>query len=287
MTENMQTRAAQPTTSDPILVLSGTGKTGRRIVGRLRGAGHQVRPASRRSTPRFDWDDRSTWADVLDGVSRVYLALPLTPAPVAEFVDQAVAGGVQRLVALSGRGADRWQSGFGQEMLDLEHAVRTAGVQWSILRASNFAQNFDEDVFHDLVVAGELALPVGGVPEPFIDVEDVADVAAALLTEDDWVDQVVEVTGPEALAWDQAVATIAGATGREVRFTDIPPEEYAALLRSHGVPAPDVHALETMFAELRRGLLTEPTDGVRQVLGRAPGTFADYVARTAAAGAWA
>nr|WP_268957773.1 NAD(P)H-binding protein [Ruania zhangjianzhongii] len=269
-----------------MLVLSGTGKTGSRIVDRLRGAGHEVRPASRRSTPRFDWDDRRTWPGVLEGVSTVYLALPLTATPVAEFVDRAVASGVRRLVALSGRGADHWKNGFGREMLDLEHAVRTSGVQWSIVRASNFAQNFDEDVFYDLLVAGELALPVGGVPEPFIDVEDVADVAVTMLTSNDWVDRVVEVTGPEALTWDEAVATIARAAGREVRFTDIPPEEYPAVLRSQGVPAADVHALETMFAELRRGLLTEPTDGVHQVLSRRPGTFADYAVRTAAAGAW-
>ena len=287
MTQTTQSLHAQPTSTDPILVLSGTGKTGRRIVDRLRSAGHEVRPASRRSTPRFDWDDRSTWSGVLEGISTVYLALPLTPAPVAEFVDHAVASGVRRLVALSGRGADHWQSGFGEEMLELEHAVRAAGVQWSIVRASNFAQNFDEDVFYDLVLAGELALPVGGVPEPFIDVEDVADVAVALLTDDDWVGQVVEVTGPESLSWAEAVATIARSSGRDVRFTDISPEEYTRVLRSQGLPADEAYALETMFAEIRRGLLAEPTDGVHRVLGRQPRTFADYAARTAAAGAWA
>ena len=158
MTQLTQSRQAQPTTTDPILVLGGTGKTGKRIVARLRTAGRDVRPASRRSTPQFDWDEPSTWSGVLAGVSTVYLALPLTPAPVAEFVEHAVASGVRRLVALSGRGADQWQDGFGQEMLDLERAVRSSGVQWTILRSSNFAQNFSEDVFYGLVMAGELAL---------------------------------------------------------------------------------------------------------------------------------
>ncbi|HIZ37855.1 MAG TPA: NAD(P)H-binding protein [Candidatus Ruania gallistercoris] len=286
MTQLTQSRQAQPTTTDPILVLGGTGKTGKRIVARLRTAGRDVRPASRRSTPQFDWDEPSTWSGVLAGVSTVYLALPLTPAPVAEFVEHAVASGVRRLVALSGRGADQWQDGFGQEMLDLERAVRSSGVQWTILRSSNFAQNFSEDVFYGLVMAGELALPVGSIPEPFIDVEDVVDVAVRTLTSDDWVDQILELTGPEALTWDEAVATIAGAARREVRFTDLPPQEYRVLLQSQGIPAADAHALETMFTEIRRGLLTEPTDGVLQVLGRQPRTFADYAAAAAAAGAW-
>lgn len=285
MTQMTEKRQARPIRTDPILVLGGTGKTGKRIIDRLRDAGGDVRPASRRSTPRFDWDEPNTWSDVLGGVSTVYLALPLTPAPVAEFVERAVTGGVRRLVALSGRGADQWQHGFGQEMLDLERAVQSSGVQWSIVRASNFAQNFDEDVFRDSVLAGELALPVGGVREPFIDVEDVADVAVAMLT-DDWVGQIVEVTGPEALQWSEAVAIIRRATGREVRFTDVAPEEYRRLLLSQGLPTADRHALDTMFAEIRRGRLQDPTDGVLRVLGRKPRTFADYAARTAAAGAW-
>lgn len=285
MTQTTQELHAQPTT-DPVLVLGGTGKTGRRIVDRLRAAGRDVRAASRRSTPRFDWDDASTWPAVLEGVASIYLALPLTATPTEGFVESAVASGVRRFVALSGRGADHWQNGFGRGMLDLEHAVRSSGREWSILRASNFAQNFDEDVFRDLVLAGELALPVGGVPEAFIDVEDVADVAVAMLTDDDWVGQIVEVTGPQALPWAEAVATIARASGREVRFTDLPPEQYTALLASQGLPAADAHALDTMFAEIRRGRLAEPTDGVREVLGREPRTFADYAARASAAGAW-
>lgn len=269
-----------------ILVLAATGKTGRRIVPRLQTAGHPVRPASRTGAVRFDWADRSSWPGALEGVGAVYLALPLTPVPVRDFVDQAVASGVGRFVALSGRGADTWETGFGQDMIELEQVVRESGVEWSVLRSSNFAQNFDEDVFHEPILAGELALPVGGVPEPFVDVEDVADVAVHLLTEDTHVGEVVEITGPESLSWGEAVAMIAAESGRDISFDDVTAEQFTALLISQGLAPQDAEATELMFAEMRRGLLASPTDGVRDVLGREPQPFAAYVKRAAAAGAW-
>ena len=277
--------AAQETTST-ILVIGATGKTGRRIVARLRAGDRPVRPASRTSEVAFDWTDESTWNAALAGVSAIYIALPLTPVPTQELVDRAVASGVRRLVALSGRGADTWDAGFGQDMVALEQAVQESGVEWSILRASNFAQNFSEDAFWEPIMAGDVQLPVGGVPEPFIDVEDVAEVAAALLTRDDQVGKIIEVTGPESLTWGDAIGLIAKEIGRDVRFVDVAPEEFVTLQTSAGVPQEDVETLDTMFAEIRRGKLTAPTDGVREVLGRKPRSFDAYVARAAAAGAW-
>ncbi|HIY65919.1 MAG TPA: NAD(P)H-binding protein [Candidatus Agrococcus pullicola] len=268
-----------------ILVLAATGKTGRRVVDRLHAAGLNVRAASRSSEVQFDWNDRATWSSALNGVSTVYVALPLTPAPVEDFVAQATAAGVRRFVALSGRGADVWET-HGREMVELEDAVRHSGVEWSILRASNFAQNFDEDVFREAIMAGELILPVGGVTEPFVDVEDVADVAVALLTGENRGGRIVEVTGPESLAWGEAVAIIARESGLELRFADVSPEQYATHLLAQGLPDADAKALDTMFAEIRRGRLTEPTNGVREILGRDARTFRDYAARAAAAGAW-
>ena len=286
LTEVMTRISAEQHPTSTILLLGATGKTGRRILARLRDGDHRVRAASRTGDVRFDWTDQSTWPAVLDGVSTAYLALPLTPVPIQAFVDQAVAAGVRRFVGLSGRGADTWETGFGQDMVDLEQAVQESGVEWSILRASNFAQNFSEDAFWEPIMAGDLRLPVGGVPEPFIHIDDVADVAAALLTRDDHVGKIVEATGPESLAWSEAVDLIAKEIGRDIQFVDVSPEDFIAQQVSTGVPPEDAEALGTMFAETRRGLLSAPTSGVRDVLGREPRTFAAYVADAAAAGAW-
>ena len=163
------------------LVLGGTGKTGRRVVERLASRGVPTRIASRAVDPSFDWGDQSTWDAVLDGVTAAYVsyapdvAIPGATDTIRAFVERAVERGVQRLVLLSGRGE--------QEAQLCERIVQSAGIEWTVVRASWFCQNFSEGEFLDMVLAGEIALPAGDVGEPFVDVDDIADVVVAALTE--------------------------------------------------------------------------------------------------------
>ncbi|MCZ6664650.1 MAG: NAD(P)H-binding protein, partial [Gammaproteobacteria bacterium] len=172
----------------PILVIGATGKTGRRITQRLAEKGHDVRSGSRQSDPPFDWGDESTWDAVLDGVTAVYisyapdLAIAGATEAIRAFVERAVRHGVRRLVLLSGRGEEEAQR--------CEHIVQRADIEWTVVRASWFCQNFSEGAFLDMVLAGEIALPAGDVPEPFVDVDDIADVAVAALTEDGHAGQI-------------------------------------------------------------------------------------------------
>ncbi|MFC6087962.1 NAD(P)H-binding protein [Saccharothrix lopnurensis] len=270
------------------LVLGATGKTGRRVAARLRLHGTPVRAASRSSPTRFDWSDPGGWDAALRDVDAVYVVAPGVPGPVHGFVARAEAVGVRRLVLLSGRGADTWgDSAFGLDMRSAEDAVRGSALEWTVLRPSNFNQNFDEDVFSAPLVAGELALPAGEVPEPFIDVEDVADAAAAVLTEPGrHAGRVYELTGPRALTFAEAVGLISRASGREIRYRRISPAEYVAALVAEGVGEDDAHHVAEMFVLMEQGLITETTDDLAALLGRAPRTFEDYVVRAAAAGAW-
>ncbi|MGS2589627.1 NAD(P)H-binding protein [Streptomyces hebeiensis] len=275
--------------NDNTLVLGATGKTGRRVVARLRLRGTPVRAASRSSRTRFDWTDPGGWDEALRGVAVAYVVAPGVPGPVHEFVARAEAAGVRRLVLLSGRGADTWgDSTFGLDMRSAEDAVRGSALEWTVLRASNFAQNFDEDVFHAPLVAGELALPADAVPEPFIDVDDVADAAAAVLTETAGrhAGRIYELTGPRALTFGEAVELIARASGRPITYRRISPGEYAAALVEQGLSEDDAHHVAEMFVLMERGLIAATTDDLATVLGRAPRTFEDYVVRAAAAGAW-
>ncbi|MER8069778.1 NAD(P)H-binding protein [Streptomyces sp. NPDC094034] len=274
--------------NDTTLVLGATGKTGRRIVSRLRLHGTPVRAASRSSLTRFDWSDPEGWDSALRGISVAYVVAPRVPGPVHEFVARAEAAGVRRLVLLSGRGADTWgDSAFGLDMRSAEEAVRGSALEWTILRPSNFAQNFDEDVFHAPLVAGELALPAGAVPEPFIDVDDVADAATKVLTEAGrHAGRVYELTGPRALTFGEAVELISRASGRPLTYRRISPAEYAAALVEEGLSEEDAHHVAEMFVLMERGLIAATTDDLATLLGRAPRTFEEYVVRTAAAGAW-
>src|SRR5262245_1114633 len=195
------------------LLLGGTGKSGRRIAARL---GQNVRLGSRRGAPPFDWDDPTTWSAALDGVSAVYISyypdvsFPGAAERVGAVAKAAAANGAQRLVLLSGRGEP--------DAEPAEDAVRAAGVDWTILRCSWFMQNFSEHFLLQSVLDGVIALPAADVAEPFLDVEDIADIATAALTEDGHAGQVYEVTGPRLLTFADAATELSRVTGRQVRY---------------------------------------------------------------------
>lgn len=271
-----------------VLVLGATGKSGRRVAARLRLRGVTVRAASRSSATPFDWSDPTGWDAALKGVDAVYIVPPNVPGPVHEFVERAQAAGVERLVLLSGQGADTWgDSTFGRDMRSAEDAVRGSVLEWTVVRASNFDQNFDEELWHAPLVAGELALPAGDVPEPFVDLEDVADVAAAVLTEPGrHAERIHELTGPRALTFAEAVEVISRTSGLHMTYRRISPAEYAADLVGQGLDADVARDLAEMYVIMERGVIAETTDGVADVLGRPPRAFEEYALRTAATGAW-
>jgi uncharacterized protein YbjT (DUF2867 family) len=266
------------------LVLGGTGKTGRRVAERLTAAGRATRIGSRSGEPRFDWEDRSTWGPALDGVGAVYVtyypdfAAPGALETVGAFAELAVASGVPRLVLLSGRGEPEAEAG--------EEAVRASGAELTVLRSAWFSQNFSESYFLDMVLAGEVALPAGDVREPFVDADDLADVAVAALTDDRHVGAVYELTGPRFLAFAEAVQEIAEETGRELRYVPVPLDAFAAELAAQGVPRDEVELLAYVFGEVLDGRNAHVTDGVERVLGRPARDFRDYARAAAATGVW-
>jgi uncharacterized protein YbjT (DUF2867 family) len=281
-TDGMENNAHRQKTT---LVLGGTGKTGRRVAERLTAAGLRPRIGSRSSEPPFDWEDRATWALALKDVDAVYLAyqpdlaFPGAVTAVRSFTALAVESGVRQLVLLSGRGEE--EAGIN------EQTVRDSGADWTILRSSWFCQNFSEDYLLESVLGGEVALPVGDVPEPFVDVEDVADVAVAALTEDGHAGRVYELTGARLVTFADAVAEIAQASGRPVRLTLVPTDAYVSAMAEQGVPDDVVSLLQYLFGEVLDGRNAHLTDGVQQALGREPRDFADYARNAAATGVWA
>lgn len=266
------------------LVLCGNGKNGRRVADRLSALGRPVRVGSRGGEPSFDWEAPNTWGPALHGVRAVFVVCqpdvgaPGTAESVREFAALAARSGVRRLVLLTARGEDL--------ALPTERAVREAGTEWTLLRASWFAQNFSEGVFLPYVLGGELPFPAGDVPEPFVDADDLADVAVAALTGEGHHGQVYDLTGPRALTYAEACAEIAKASGRVVRFAPVTGEWYAGELAARGLPPGVVAFLGELFAQLLDGRNTQVSDDVRRVLGRPARDFADVVREAAATGAW-
>src|ERR671921_834763 len=285
--KKMETENTQETKTT--LVLGGTGKTGRRVVERLRTLGLPARVGSRSGEPPFDWEDHTTWVLALRSVGSVYvtyypdLAVPGSVEAVRSFAKLAVENGVRRLVLLSGRGepeAERAELAL-REVVDAK-----AGAEWTILRSTWFMQNFSEDYMLEHVLSGEIRLPVGDVPTPFLDADDIADVVVAALTEEGHAGQLYELTGPRSLTFAEAAAEIAEATGHEVRYVPVSLEEHAAEAAEHGVPAEVVELLTYLFSGVVDGRNPTTTAGVRLALGREPKDFADYAREAAANGVW-
>jgi uncharacterized protein YbjT (DUF2867 family) len=267
------------------LVLGGTGKSGRRVAQRLLARGVPTRIGSRSGRPPFDWEDRTTWAPALEGVRAAYvtyypdLAVPGAAEVVGSFAELAVRTGARRLVLLAGRGEPATE--------EAEEAVRESGADLTVVRSTWFAQNFSEDDYwRDLILSGEVTLPAGEVPEPFVDVEDIADVAVAALADDRHIGELYELTGPRLLTFAEAVGEIAGATGRELRYAPISIDEFAAGAAAEGVPGEVVELLTYVFGEVLDGRNAHLADGVQRALGREPRDFGDYARDTAASGAW-
>ncbi|MCR4267720.1 NmrA family transcriptional regulator [Nitratireductor sp. ZSWI3] len=271
------------TDNRPILIVGGGGKTGARVNTLLRSRGIATRPVSRSSDIPFDWTSRETWASALNGVSKAYvtyqpdLAVDGADEDIAELSRLAREEGLEHIVLLSGRGEPGAQRA--------EIALRKSGVSWTNVRASWFNQNFSEGAFRDSILAGELALPAGPVPEPFIDADDIADVVLAALTEDGHTNRLYEVTGPRALTFAEAVDEIANAVGRPIRYRQIPVEAFVEQMRPHA-PEEMITLLVELFTVVLDGRNVEVMSGVEEALGRRPLDFTDYARRAAGSGAW-
>jgi uncharacterized protein YbjT (DUF2867 family) len=267
----------------PILIIGGAGKTGARANVRLQARGIATRLVSRSSAIQFDWTKPNTWTAALDGVSMAYvtfqpdLAVEGSTEAIAELSRLARERGLKRVVLLSGRGEPGAQRA--------EVALEASGVPWTIVRASWFDQNFSEGYLLDGVLAGEIALPAGAVPEPFIDVDDIADVVVAALTHDRHAGKTYEVTGPRALTFAQAVAEIASAAGRPIRYRQISPEDFAASARPY-LPEETVQLLRELFTVVLDGRNSGVMHGVEEALGRPARDFSDYARQAAATGVW-
>jgi uncharacterized protein YbjT (DUF2867 family) len=267
------------------LVLGATGKTGSRVLNRLQQLDWPVRPGSRSAAIPFDWEDVSTWDAALEGMKAVYIAfqpdlcVPGSAEAIGTLSQLAVKKGVQKLVLLSGRGEP--------EAIACEEAMIKAGAPyWTVIRASWFFQNFSEGFMLEPLRAGYVEMPAGPVGEPFIDVEDIADIAVAALTQDGHHAEIYEVTSPRLLTFEDAVNEIAAATGRHIAYQQIPIDQYVATLAVYEVPQEYISLLTYLFTEILDGRNANIADGVERALGRKPTDFSTYVARTLATGIW-
>ncbi len=266
------------------LILGSSGKTGKRVIDRFISNGLSFREGSRNSEIAFDWYDETTWGKSLEGVNAAYvvfspdLAVPGAPAIIKNFVQSAKSSGVEHLVLLSGRGE--------KEAKTCEKIVMDSTMDWTIVRSSWFAQNFSESFFLDDILRGQVFLPIGKIKEPFVDIDDIADIVFAALTDDKHKGQIYEVTGTELLTFRDVMETIAKSTNRKIDFQQISMDEYVNYMIEAKVPEDYVALIKYLFTEVLDGRNESLTDGVQRALGREPRSFHDYAKAVAETGLW-
>jgi uncharacterized protein YbjT (DUF2867 family) len=267
-----------------ILVLGSTGKTGKRVASRLQNLNIPVRFGSRKAQPPFDWDNPSNWDTVLTEVKSVYitfqpdLAVPQAADRIKQFTEAAKANKVEKLVLLSGRGE--------KEAQVCEQIVINSGLEWTIIRASWFMQNFSEHFLLDSILNNEVVLPVVKATEPFVDTDDIADVAVEALIHKHHSNKIYELTGPELLSFKSAISQIAAALNRNISYTEVGINEYVSMLKSYQVPDDFISLIQYLFTEVLDGRNESISDDVKNVLGRPPVSFSTYIDKTVKTGIW-
>ncbi len=271
--------------AENILVIGGTGKTGRKIVSRLEKLGHNVRVGSRSALPAFDWDQPEEWAKAMEGMEKVYityqpdLAVPGALDAIERLVKEAKNTSIKKLVLLSGKGE--------REAELCEQVVIHSGLDYTIVRASWFNQNFSESFLLEPILDGFVALPQADVKIPFVDTDDIAEVAVKVLLETEHNGQIYQLTGPRTLTFKEAIDEISQASNRSISFIPITIQEYSEGMRQANLPEDFIWLIEYLFAEvLGNPSNSEVTHDVEKVLNRKPIDFSEYAGKTAAMEVW-
>lgn len=267
-----------------ILVTGGTGKTGSRVVKKLNNSGYNVRVGSRSAVIPFNWENPETWDNALQNITAVYItfqpdiAIPTAPASISLLMEKAKKAGVQKLVLLSGRGE--------KEAQVCENIVANSGIKATIVRSSWFMQNFSEGFLLDSVMAGELVLPKVKALEPFVDIDDIADVVFEALVNDIHTGKTYEMTGPELLSFEKAVEIISNALNRPISYQDVSIGEYVAMLKSYQLPEDFISLITYLFTEVLDGRNESVVTDIETILKRKPTSFLEYVNKTVKTGVW-
>lgn len=270
--------------SNKILVIGSTGKTGKRVFNKLQKLNVEAVPASRSSVIPFDWYDQSTWAKALHGINKVYItfqpdiAIPQSLEIITAFVAASKKAGIKKLVLLSGRGEPEAQA--------CEQVVIKSGLDYSIITCAFFMQNFCEGFLADGINNGEFVIPKAKAKEPFVDADDIADMAVKSLLGDEHNGKIYELTGPELLTFGDAVTKISKGIKKPIKFIEVEVNEYASILRSHHVPEDVVSLITYLFGQVLDGRNESVQDSIPKVLGRKATSFDSYVAKTVASGIW-
>lgn len=259
-----------------ILITGGTGKTGRRVAARLRSKGDEPVVASRSGGNGivFDWSDPATYAQAARDIDAAYLVAPSGAfdlvAAMRPFIDTLIAAGVGRLVLLSAASLEK-----GGPMMGAVHAyLATHAARWTVLRPSWFMQNFSEQQHRETIIAEDAIYSAAGDGRVgWIDADDIAAVAAAVLVDPVRKNGDVVLTGPETLSYDALAATISRAIGRDILHKQLTADQLAQRFEAAGMPPAYAATLAAMDGAIEAGDGDFVTAAVLDIVGTPATSF--------------
>lgn len=267
----------------PVLVTGATGNTGRAIVDELARRGTPVRAMVRAAADRAklpaglpvavaDFDDPASITAALEGAERAYLVTPSSEQAEDQqrrFADLAAKVGIRHLVVLSQlAAAEDSPVRFLRYHAAVERHVRDLGIPFTFLRPNLFFQGLLAFA-RPIAAEGRFYAPIGDATVSAVDVRDIAAVAASTLTEPGHEGATYTLTGPAPITHTQIATALTEALGREVTFTDVPPEAFADSLRGI-LPPWQVEGLLEDYAHYRRGEAASVSSAVAEITGRPP-----------------
>jgi uncharacterized protein YbjT (DUF2867 family) len=271
-----------------ILITGASGNVGKEVLKQVAATGAKVRAAFQTVTKAaaapsgveiatMDYNKPETLQAALKGIERVFLVAPPTPnLPALErkAIDEIKQSGVRHVVKLSAMGGR--DAIFPRQHADSEDYIKSSGVPYTFLRPNGFMQNFvtyngatinTQNAFYGSQGDGEVS---------HIDLRDIAAVAVKTLTEDGHQGKAYTLTGPEALSNARVAEILSEDTGREIRYVDLPAEQFKQALLGAGLPEWSANALVDLQQFYRRGSASAVTRDVEQLLGRKPISFEQF-----------
>jgi uncharacterized protein YbjT (DUF2867 family) len=274
-----------------VLVLGATGSVGSAVLETMNRRGQVVvaatrqpeamaaaRPADLVTWVRFDYDDPATFEPALAGIDRVFLmvrpgdeASDRTAIPFIHVMERT---GVRHVVALTAMGSDQVE---GSSLRRIERRLEASRLEWTHLRPNFFMQIFSRPpLLTSIRATGGLRLPAGEGALSFIDVRDIAEVAATVLTESSHTGKAYALTGPDALTHAHVAALISTETGRTIRYEAVDEDTAKHELSAAGFTPARVDRLLGFYAAVRSGWCAPLSTAVADILGRPPVSMARF-----------
>lgn len=265
-----------------ILLTGASGTIGEATLAALRAGGQQIRVATRspKKVPKdvetvpFDWDDLDSYLPAMQGVEKLFLLTPNIERQVG-YVLQAVAAakrsGVKHIVRLSVLGSES-EPGIilSRQHYAAERELKASGIAWTMLRPTFFMQNFVNYYGVDPNADSQIYLPQGRGKAAWVDAVDVGEVAAKVLSSNDYEGKVFELTGPQTLSAEEVIAMLGEELGHQYSYVDVPEQNVRQTMENAGMPLWLVDGFLELHALIREGHSANLAGGVEEVLGRKP-----------------